>query len=75
MTPQTARQVTCLACNQPRLEIEWQKPGETKYRPCPCGEVGIKVEYEGIEQRPTPPTKKAFRQLYEHSNRQRAVKR
>jgi len=74
VTPSATKHVTCLACKQPR-EVESQKPGETKYRPCACGEVGIRVEYEGIEQRATPHVKKALRPMYEHSNRQRAVGR
>jgi len=56
--------VVCLGCERER-EIEWVKPGETKYKPCAgCGAVGIKVLVEGQEAYQEHHKKKPFRQLY-----------
>ena len=60
--------VTCAHCGA-ESEIAERKPGEIRYRACKqCGQIGINVSYEGIDD-PTAPTstrrKKAYRQLYE----------
>jgi hypothetical protein len=65
MSPLPTKQVVCLACGAPR-EIEWRKPGETKYAVCQCGEIGIRVLIDGREfgEEPESRRKKANVKVY-----------
>jgi len=51
------KQVVCLGCGAPR-EIESEKPGEIRYKVCPCGEIGIRILTNGQDLYEPPETRR-----------------